>query len=154
MWWTINHIHINTCFDMSAKSLLVPKNRTMFSNCPPCTSINSQNTLSIINVHLLLPASISDASIIVERIRVGDDYINEVVVKERRTKYLLINRHTQKEGCKEFNQENVHLSVSNHYQLWAARPESVSNTFVYIRIAEQLRRARKQLSMSRERREV
>ena len=60
---------------------------------------------------LLPPASISNASTIVERIREGDGFIKEVVIEERRNKkYLLINRYTQ-DGNKKINMEDVHMSA-------------------------------------------
>ena len=97
---------------MFNNSLLVANDRTRINNCPPSAPINSTNTLSTIDMLLLPPASISNASAIVERIREGDGYIKEAVIKMRRNKkYLLINRHTQKEGNKNINMEDVHMSA-------------------------------------------
>ena len=97
---------------MTTNSLLANSDSIRFNNCPPSTTINSTNTLSTIDVHLLPPASISNASVIVDRVREGDRYIKEVVVKERRNrKYLLINRDTKKEGGKNINMEDVHVSA-------------------------------------------
>ena len=97
---------------MSNHSLLANSDSIRINNCPPSAPINSTNTLSTIDVHLLPPASISNASAIVEKIREGGRYIKEVVLERRRNKkYLLINRNIQKEGCKNINMEDVHVSA-------------------------------------------
>ena len=97
---------------MSNHPLLVAKGRTRVNNCLPSTLSNSSNKLSTTEVHLLPPASISNASTIVERIREGDDYIKEVVIYGRRNKkYLLVNRHTKKKVKKIINMEDVHMSA-------------------------------------------
>ena len=81
---------------MSKHSLLVAKDRTRVTHCLPSLLYSSPNKLSTTDVYLLPPASISNASTIVERIREGNGYIREVVLKVRRNKkYLLINRYTQ-----------------------------------------------------------
>ena len=97
---------------MSNHSLLVANDSTRVNNCPPSASINCTNTLSTIDVLLLPPASISNASAIVEKIREGGGYIKEVVLERRKNKkYLLINRNTQKEGGKNINMEDVGMSA-------------------------------------------
>ena len=98
---------------MSINSLLVANDRTRVNYCLPSLLSSSPNKLSTTDVYLLPPASISNASAIVEMIREGDGYIKEVVIKMRRNKkYLLINRHMQKkEGNKNINLEDVHISA-------------------------------------------
>ena len=97
---------------MSNHPLLVAKDKTRVNNCIPSTLSSSPNKLSTIEVHLLPPASISNASTIVEKIRDGDGYINEVVINGRRNKkYLLVNRHTKKKVKKNINMEDVHMSA-------------------------------------------
>ena len=97
---------------MTTNSLLVNSDSIRFNNCLPCTPINSTNTLSTIDVHLLPPTSISNASTIAEKIREGDRYIREVVLKVKRNKiYLLVNRNTQKEGSQNIRMEDVHMSA-------------------------------------------
>ena len=97
---------------MSNNSLLVAKNRTRVNYCLPSLLSSSPNKLSTTDVYLLPPASISNASVIVDRIREGDGYIKEVVIKGRRNKkYLLVNRHTQMEGNKNINMEDVLISA-------------------------------------------
>ena len=97
---------------MSNHSLLVANNRTRVNHCLPSQQSNSPNKLSTTEVHLLPPAYISNASIIVERIKEGDGYIKEVVIKGRRNKkYLLVNRNTMKEGKKILNMEDVGMSA-------------------------------------------
>ena len=86
---------------MSKHSLLVAKDRTRVTHCLPSLLYSSPNKLSTTDVYLLPPASISNASTIVERIREGDGYIKEVVIKGRRNKkYLLINRNSQDKNKK------------------------------------------------------
>ena len=95
---------------MSNHPLLVAKDKTRINNYLPSTISNSSNKLSPTEVHLLPPASISNASTIVERIREGDDYIKEVVIERRRNrKYLLVNRHTEKKVQNNINMEDVHM---------------------------------------------
>ena len=97
---------------MSNHLLLVARNRIRVNNCLPSTLSNSSNKLSSTEVHLLPPASISNASTIVERIREGDGYIQEVVIYGRiNKKYLLVNRHTEKKVNKNINMEDVHMSA-------------------------------------------
>ena len=92
-------------------SLLVANDSTRVNYCLPYPLSNSPNKLSPTEVHLLPPASIFNASTIVERIREGDGYIKEVVIEGRRNKkYLLINRNTKNEN-KKFNMEEVHMSA-------------------------------------------
>ena len=95
-------------------SLLANSDSIRFNNCPPSSPINSTNTLSTIDVHLLPPASISNASTIVEKIRGGDRYIKEVIIEVRKNKkYLIINSDTQKKGSKKINMmEGVNVSAS------------------------------------------
>ena len=82
---------------MSNHSLLVTKNKTRVNYCLPSLLSSSPNKLGTTDVYLLPPASISNASAIVERIREGDGDISEVVIYGRRNKkYLLINRNSQK----------------------------------------------------------
>ena len=84
---------------MTTNSLLTSNDSIRINNCPPSSPINSTNTLSTIDVSLLPPSVISNASAIVDRVKEGGCYIREVVVKVRRNrKYLLVNRNTQKEG--------------------------------------------------------
>ena len=103
----------NTCFvTMTTNSLLPSNDRIRINNCPPSSPINSTNSLSTIDVHLL-PLSInSSASAIVDRVKEGGCYIREVVLKVRRNrKYILVNRNTEKEGSQNINMEDVHISA-------------------------------------------
>ena len=97
---------------MSNHSLLVTKDKTRVNNCLPNLLSNSPNKLSITDIYLLPPESISNASTIVDRIREGDCYIKEVVIKERRNKkYLLIKRDMKKKENKNINMEDVNISA-------------------------------------------
>ena len=111
--WDIYTIFINTCFvTMTTDSLLANSDRVGINNYPPSSPINSTNSLSTIDVHLLPPSVISNASVIVDRVKEGGCYIREVVVKVRRNrKYLLINRNTKEEGSQNIRMEDVHLSA-------------------------------------------
>ena len=93
-------------------SLLVAKDQTRVTHCLPSLLSSSPNKLGTTDVYLLPPASISNVSGIVERIREGDGYIREVVLKARRNrKYLLIIRHNEKKRYKNINMEDVHMSA-------------------------------------------
>ena len=97
---------------MSNHSLLVTNDSIKVYNCLSYPLSNSPNKLNTTEVHLIPPASIINASTIVERIKEGDGYIQEVVIYGRRNKkYLLVNRHTQKEVQKNINMEDVHMSA-------------------------------------------
>ena len=98
---------------MSNNSLLVAKDRIRVNYFLPYPLSNSLNKRSTTDVYLLPPASIYNASTIVERIKEGDGYIKEVVIKGRRKKkYLLVNRHTEKNGNKMINMEDMLISAS------------------------------------------
>ena len=97
---------------MSNNSILVAKDRIRVNYCLPYSLSNSPNKLITTEVHLLPPASISNASVIVDRVREGDSFIKEVIIEVRRNKkYLLINRNIKKGGGKKFNMEDVHISA-------------------------------------------
>ena len=98
---------------MTTYLLLVSNNRIRINNCFPSTPINSTNTLSTIDVLLLPPSVISNASAIVDRVKEEDCHIREVVIKVRRNrKYLLVNRNTKEEGSQNIRMEETNISAS------------------------------------------
>ena len=97
---------------MTTNSLLANSNSIRINKCPPSSPINSTNTLSTIDVHLLPPSVTSDASAIVDRVKEGGCYIREVVIKVRRNrKHILVNRNTKEEGSQNIRMGDVHMSA-------------------------------------------